>query len=850
MVNVSPTTSNPSHEMSIKGYGFEYGLRLEGGAAGVREIPQEPFTMDISGGGTRYGTGDPTFTSVESSSWIDGMGHEFRDLRRSGFYDSRNAWTLSQDFILPTMQHRYSTGAWKETYEYLENARNVSWQKLTSGYRYLADTFTVGASAYDANKIYLRIRRVGKPGTLTYAIYTDSAGVPNALVTSASGTVTTSTITDFVSEWYGIDVSAAGNLTAATAYWIVVYGASTDNDTNHWEVGIDSSGSTTKKSTAGSSWSAAGSSLFFRVAPADIRRKWHFFVLEKALYAIDERDDGGNSTCLINGDRGIADGDYATTTLSDSAKSWTADEWIGAWVYIHKGTGKGEYSQITDNDTTKLTFGAIAITPDATSEYIIYSADKWTAVTTSGVTTVKDVAVMNNIAYIAQGSGDALVRMQWNSATPTHDFADDTGNLADVLYVDADAEGGPQMWRGENDVVDVSRSDAKAWGTALAFGTEIDVGDDNYEITDIVGYDGAIYVMKENHPYKIVSDRAEPFLKNLAHIPSVNQGKGAIEHDVFFYIPWADFALEQFYGSSLDDVGYKEFPSGRVGNYASLVSHPGGIICAIDAGSGTSSVMVRENARGGWHELFRAFAAGERIRSLHWQDCPGTRPRLWYSIGGDIMYQEFPIRFVPIRDSSVSYHCEAVLESSTIDLQKASWFKYFHDLTLRSRNLGSGIKVILEYKLDKDIEDSAIEWRQVGEFLSSPKAELSIRQGEVSKIRYRLRLLTNDHDKPAVVEAANLEGFARRQLKFNYQLRIRLKSQQTDKNGSPDHDPSDVLAFLKTAARRARVLTMRSVFEELHNIPVIVEPPTILRKYSNNILQWWGGSITITLREA
>lgn len=71
-------------------------------------------------------------------------------------------------------------------------------------------------------------------------------------------------------------------------------------------------------------------------------------------------------------DSGTADGDYSTTTFSDSSKSWTADDYIGYVVWIYGGTGEGQYREITDNDTTKLTVSpAFSTTPDGTSTYRI-----------------------------------------------------------------------------------------------------------------------------------------------------------------------------------------------------------------------------------------------------------------------------------------------------------------------------------------------------------------------------------------------------------------------------------------------------------------------------------------------
>jgi len=60
----------------------------------------------------------------------------------------------------------------------------------------------------------------------------------------------------------------------------------------------------------------------------------------------------------------------SATTLVNSAKAWTVDQWIGYQVRITAGTGKGQVRVITDSDATSLTF-ATGATIDNTSQYSI-----------------------------------------------------------------------------------------------------------------------------------------------------------------------------------------------------------------------------------------------------------------------------------------------------------------------------------------------------------------------------------------------------------------------------------------------------------------------------------------------
>ena len=63
------------------------------------------------------------------------------------------------------------------------------------------------------------------------------------------------------------------------------------------------------------------------------------------------------------------------TTLVDSSRSWTNDEWIGMTVAIYHGTGKGQHAVITGSSSNTLThaawLGTGTTSPDTTSKYVI-----------------------------------------------------------------------------------------------------------------------------------------------------------------------------------------------------------------------------------------------------------------------------------------------------------------------------------------------------------------------------------------------------------------------------------------------------------------------------------------------
>jgi hypothetical protein len=431
--------------------------------------------------------------------------------------------------------------------------------------------------------------------------------------------------------------------------------------------------------------------------------------------------------------------------------------------------------------------------------------------------------------------------------------ADDSTNKADLLLVFHDDTDGLQIWRAKNDTVDLASAAAQTWPTDLTFGTAIDIGGDSYPITNLIGYDDAVWAIKPDGLYKIVNDKAKRQSAGLDFVRSPDNGRAAAAHRLFLYFSWGNYSLQRFFGDDLSPVGPDEdagLPDGRQGPIAALASHPLGLFAAVDAGeSGVSSVLIREDARHGWHEVFRAWEAGRRVGSLHWQDNPGARPRLWIGVGGEIVYQEWPANTLnPLHDTGLAFQHECVLTVADIDMGAARLPKFIKELGLASKNPGSGAEIHLDYQVDEAIGGDV--WLAAGSTAQSPEGALAVNRGDVRSIRCRLRMLTEEATSPPVVRGAVLEGFARTPVKYQWNLRVKLHDSQHTLSGVPDHDPDELTNFLKDAARRARRIHMRSLWEQMDDVFVVVEPPSLFRRFSNRVLNFWGGTHTLILREA
>lgn len=857
-VRVFPGAKNPTHEISLSDGVHTWGLRLDGGPQAIQETPMTPSTIHIAGGASKFGDWEPGLAQIGQHTWVGGRGLADFTQDNTRYLDGHMAFTMVEGKLFPAPQWKMAEGL-RESYGHVPG--DMSWQVLLGDKRYISVDFTTGAAMFDAQQGYLWLRRVGQPGPLTLSMFTDDGDAPGTVIEGGSGYATVLTVTDVVSEWFAFDLSTAGSLTASTKYHLVASGASSDNASNHWQVGVDIQSYGSLVSAEGESWQSSQFRLYHRLVTSELPRRFHFFTLRGTLYAVDQPQGSTASKLYINGDRGKATS-ASPDTLVDINQAWNTAEWVDAWVRIIAGTGKGQQHQILANTATTISVADWDTEPSTDSLYVIYATERWQEISpTSGDqldVPVKCVLVAGDEAWFARGDVEPILRMRWNESggPPAHEFDDDGTNGADILYGFSDATNEYQIWRARNSNVTVSRDSKPNWGTAATFGSDISVGDASAEIINLYDYDGSLFVFKEDGLYQVNEDKAMRQDTGLEFIRSDNTGQAVTNRNFFMYFSWGGYALQQLQKNNaqvdMRSVGPDKeqgLPDVRRGRVSTLGFHPNGLFAAVDAGEdGFSSVLVRGDPSG-WHEVFRAPRAGQRIRALHWQDNPGTFPRLWIDLGEDIAYQDWPRHtFNPLQDEGLSYQHECNLIMADVDMGAIRLPKYIKELSLLSENLQSGVDVQVDYQLDQDIGTS--RWLNAGAAYRSPEDVIAIHKGDVRKVRVRLRLLTEYADIPPVVLASVLEGFARTPLKYQWNLRIKVTDTQRDLAGvGTDHDPDRFLDWLKGAAGNARKVLMHSIWEQLDGKYVIVEPPSTLREFTNNVLGFWGGSVVITVRE-
>jgi hypothetical protein len=348
-------------------------------------------------------------------------------------------------------------------------------------------------------------------------------------------------------------------------------------------------------------------------------------------------DDGSENTLW----------DETAAVFEDTAKSWTTNEWTGAYCHIWNGTAQGQYRKIASNTATELT-----VTPpwdeqpaaggsDIGSEYVIIGTNKWQDVTpnpydnsgtNTGITSpITDVLSLWGILYLAQGEKDNILRVrEYNNAGTWTDFwgsnsaaavsVYDGTNKALFLGKTYDPVNENYVWRARNenpaewtgtDQTSVSKADDVNWGTSLTFGNPIPVGSRDYLITGLTIYNGKLWIGKENSIWYIdfdgTYDRAYPLQIGLEAMSDPDNCKAMIAKDLFLFFNWAN-SVERMYGSTLDDVGPWRgagLPDRARGPIVSLVPVIGWMFATVDGYDSEQSSVLLYNERG-WHTLFRA----------------------------------------------------------------------------------------------------------------------------------------------------------------------------------------------------------------------------------------------------
>jgi hypothetical protein len=281
-------------------------------------------------------------------------------------------------------------------------------------------------------------------------------------------------------------------------------------------------------------------------------------------------------------------------------------------------------------------------------------------------------------------------------------------------------------------------------------------------------------------------------LEELGSLSSPENGLGHCVNGTYLYFNIGE-KIERYFNRTLDDVGPDRdegLPNDRPGIPKSLVSYPGRVYAAIDAGSGgTSSVLALDGTA--WHEVYRAPQSGLRIKNIYAQAIPNTNvDRLWISMGSDVVW--VPISLNPYTESDFTFTHEGHLITSYIYANLQDVVKLWKSLKIFVENVTATRNIIADYQVDGDTT-----WTEIGTFDTVPVEEIDIASTlpQAKRIRYRLRFFTDDQTETPRLKAIVTEGVAFVPVKYQYAWTFKV-TQDTD-NINLDGEYVDTLTTLQ-----------------------------------------------------
>jgi len=341
-----------------------------------------------------------------------------------------------------------------------------------------------------------------------------------------------------------------------------------------------------------------------------------------------------------------------------------------------------------------------------------------------------------------------------------------------------------------------------------------------------------IYEIQAQNDYQVV----ELPLGEIKELRSELNARARTVNDVYLWFNLSK-RLQRYYSRNLDDVGPDRdagLPSDRTGQPRDLVSYPGRVFVSIDSYTtairgipGTSSVLMYSE---GWHEVFRAHRADQRIFSLGFQSIPSDTgiSRLWISLAGDII--RVPISIDPLNETNYKYAIEGHIISSWMYAGMQDVTKFWKSLTVFSDGTASVGDIYLDYKVDQDSS-----WTVVGKYATYYDLEKDFTSsynvtGKRLRIRLRFRSLVSS---TPVLKAWLVKGMGIVPIKYGYawqskltegNLNIDLWDELGNAHGSLT-TVDTVLAKLDAWASAATVLTLRCVYSAADNKNVILNAP-------------------------
>jgi hypothetical protein len=465
--NVSPTTKNPSHHISLQeaeNSAVIYGLILRDNGKAIQRRPKTagnhvPFTQ---------------------KDWSGGRGLKNATDDRSRYADGKRLNTRRAGIAMLGGLETYTNGHRKVEQYMPADAEGMTWQSLLTTNKLVAHKVTISATGNRA-RAYIWIRKRGNPGALAVRLKANNAGDPG---TELKEVQIEEDDVDTISVLYEFTFPSVRAVANAEIYWVEVEAIDAGDASNYWQVGVDQGRGValTKRSADGTTWANATHDLYYRLVDDTDIAGVMFFTYKSQLYCLTRPTTTSAPRLFMNGFRGVATGGAQSRTVLQDTNQ-TFPDLAGCLLLITDGQNS-EWSQpyrtIISNDADEITTSSWGRTHLAASTtYVILGTNLWTEITGHGLTVLPtDVKSAGDVLYFAQGDSVKMRRMQETNIAGvwTRTFAEED-NYAKLLMVYNEGRNLTVIKVNDYDNSNrpsVASAKAEAWGTRLKWPWLID----------------------------------------------------------------------------------------------------------------------------------------------------------------------------------------------------------------------------------------------------------------------------------------------------------------------------------------------------------------------------------------
>ena len=834
-VIVGTTEDTPNHHIKLAGTNNDgssttLGLLLcdtrgRPDAKGIQKMSYPSTALKIAQGNSGYGDFEMPYTPIVQSDWGGGRGQEEFEKDTSRFYDSYRCDTTRGKIEAGPLATE-STGPTLTT---IGDSHTNAQQEIpdvtpTPDVNAIASKFTVGASDFEMKSVEITAKAnvLDAKETFVIRLYSHDAVNNEPDATLAYSFFQVSTLLVGIGNTIDISISLVYTLVAGTTYWIGIENPSHTElvSFNAYEGTGLTYGSCLYDATSGT-WSAYTQtkelSFLINSTPVGERK---FFEYKGAMYYFEIPDSGATPSLWMNGYRGMAgdnSGALNTTVTAINMATGYVDltdkiiQIVSGPGITEKQTWRRIVSNTEANPTVLTVSPAWTVAQTTSTQFVILGCNSWTQITgtssASSATNIKDMAtlvtnptdiqIVDDIIYIAQGSGKLMARMKLLATGLWADcFAD--SDYADFLQLVVDAEGARKIWRGEA-VASLASSatplaSGATWDAAadLTWGSDITCGSTSVKITNLVAYGNPqqAWIMKEDS-FGSINDGvyAEVPLSEMKNVRSELNGRAAMQHNLYLYFSMLD-GIERYYNEQLDDLGPNRdagLPEDRRGPVTKLLGYPGRIYAVVDGSeAGYASILCNNGV--GWHEIYRG-GYHNKIYDIFVQVIPGIAAeesidRMWIS-ENDRVYS-IPIALNPRNTEDYRYHDGAYVISSWIYGGFKDVNKFFKSLSVFADDMASTTSVEVYYQVDEEGDTDA--WHTLStEYNTEPEQEIDFSATHNvfgKRIRYKIVLNANTAaDTAPRVNAVRIDSVTRVPPKSAWKLTFLIEDCYTELDG-------------------------------------------------------------------